>query len=97
MEVEYDGVTFRGEVAKQTQSVARFLYEEVLYKENYHGGTERIRLEDQPRQVVEALGRLVERLVEKNILDLNDLKYIAGSSWGRKADSLAFKKEEVEE
>lgn len=94
MEVEYDDVTFRGEVQKETQSIARFLYDEILYKENYHGSREKIRLEDQPQLVVESLGRLVERLLEKNILDLNDLKYIAGSNYGRKSDTLALKKEE---
>ena len=94
MEVEYDGVTFRGEVQKEAQSIATFFYDEILYKESYRGDREKIRLEDQPQLVVEAMGRLVERLLEKNILDLNDLKYIAGSNWGRKSDSLALKREE---
>lgn len=97
MDVEYDDVNFRGDVERETRSVARFLYDEILYKENYRGDGEKIRLEDQPQQVVEALGRLVERLLEKNIFDVNDLKYIAGSSYGRKSDTLALKPEEVEE
>ena len=94
MEVEYDGTNFRGEVRKESQSIARFFYDEVLYKENYRADREKVRLEDQPQLVVEALGRLVERLMEKNILDLNDLKYITGLNWGRKADTLAIKIEE---
>jgi len=94
VEVEYDDVTFRGEVQKETRSIASFFCDEILYKENYHSDREKIRLEDQPREVVEAMGRLVERLLDKNILDLNDLKYITGSNWGRKSDSLALKKEE---
>jgi hypothetical protein len=97
VEVEYDDVNFKGDVNKETQSIARFLYDDILYKENYHGYREKIRLEDQPQLVVEAMGRLVERLLDKNILDLNDLKYIAGSNWGRKSDSLTLKKEEAEE
>ena len=94
MEVEYDGTNFRGEVRKESQSIARFFHEEVLYKENYRADREKVRLEDQPQLVVEALGRLVERLMEKNVLDLNDLKYITGLNWGRKADTLAIKIEE---
>jgi len=94
VQVEYDGRSFKGEPQKQSQTIAQFLYDEILFQENYHCDQEKIRLEDQPRQVVEAMGRLVERLIEKNILDLNDLKYIAGSKWGRKSDSLALKKED---
>jgi hypothetical protein len=95
VEVEYDDTNnFKGEVRRETQTIASFLYDEILYKENYHCDREKIRLEDQPQLMVEALGRLVERLLDKNILDLNDLKYIAGSNWGRKANSLALKREE---
>lgn len=97
MEVEYDVISFRGEVQKESQSISRFFHDEVLYKENYRADREKIRLEDQPQLVVEALGRLVERLMEKNILDLNDLKYITGLNWGIKADTLALKIEEEEE
>ena len=97
MEVEYDHINFKGEVEKDTQLIAAFLYDEILYKENYRGDKEKIRLEDQPQLIVEAMGRMVERLLDKNVLDLNDLKYIAGSNWGRKSESLVLKPEEKEE
>lgn len=97
MEVEYKGSDYKGKERIETQSVSAFLHSEILYHESYSGDRERIRLEDQPQQVLEAMGRLVERLLEKNVLNLDDLKHISGCNWGRKADSLALlalKKEE---
>ena len=89
MEVEYTITNYREEECQETQRVAEFLYDELFFQEKYNSiGKEKIHLEYQPKVVCEALGRLVERLLEKNVLNLEDLKYIANCDWGRKADSL---------
>lgn len=95
MEIEYEGTDFKGNARQETQSVASFLYDEILHTENHRSiSKERIRLEDQPQKVLEAMGRLVEKLLDKGIFNLEDLKFIADCGWGRKSDSLKLKKEE---
>lgn len=94
MEVEYTTRDYNGKDRQETESIERFLYGEILYTETYSGDKERIRLEDQPKVVCEALGRLVEKLLDKGIFDLEDLKYIADANYGSKADSLQLKKGE---
>jgi hypothetical protein len=96
VEIEYKTTNYRDDKeVTETQSVASFLYDELLYQEKYDSlSKEKIRLEDQPKVVCEALGRLVERLLDKNVLNLEDLKHISQCDWGRKADSLALKKGE---
>lgn len=95
MEVQYESVNYKGNTEIETQSVAQFLYDELLYEERYNSlSRDKIRLEDQPGKVVEALGRLVSIMLDKNILSLEDLKTISDVGWGRKGDTLKLKKEE---
>jgi hypothetical protein len=95
MEVEYKGTDYKGNPRQETQRVAEFLYDEILYAiRDWNSSREKIRLEDQPKLVIEAMGRLVEKLLEKNVLNLDDLKYISQCDYGMKADSLVLKKEE---
>lgn len=95
MEVQYEQVNWKGNTEIETVDIPKLLYDEILNKENYRGDKERIRLEDQPQAVLEAMGRLVSVLMDKNILNLDDLKYIADCRWsGRKSDTLALKPEE---
>lgn len=94
MEVTYQGSNWKGEPIRENQSLVQFVYEEVLFKDNYRCDREKIILENQPKAVAEALGRLVEVLIKKNVLNLEDLKYITQCDWGCKADSLALKMEE---
>ncbi len=76
MEVEYETVNYKGNVEKETARVADFLYNELLYNERYNSiSKEKVHLEEQPKVVCEALGRLVSVLLDKNILNLEDLKY----------------------
>jgi hypothetical protein len=91
MEIEYNLVNYKGNVEKETSRIGDYLYNAILYKE------EKIRLEDQPKVVCEALGRLVERLLDKNVLNLDDFKYIADCGWDRESDSLKLKPAEKEE
>ena len=88
MEVQYKKIGWKGEERLETESLQQFVYNTLLYREKYSGSDEKIRLEDQPKVVCEAIGRLIERLLEKNILDLGDLKYIVEADWGLKASSL---------
>lgn len=98
MEVEYETVRYRGDVEKETARIADYLYNTLLYKDRYNSiSKEKVHLEEQPKVVCEALGRLVSVLLDKNILNLDDLKYIADVSWGREGDSLKLKPEEKEE
>lgn len=96
MEIEYTTTDYSNKEKQEVQSVAQFLYEELFFEEHYNN-TERVRLEDQPKKICEALGRLVEKLLDKGIFNLEDLRDISGCNWGRKADSLKLKKEEKEE
>lgn len=92
MELEYEGSDYKGNSRQETQSVASFLYDELLYKERYNS-RERVHLEEQPKVVLEAMGRMVEILLDKGIFNLEDLKKIAYCGWGRKSDSLKLKPE----
>jgi len=89
VEIQYESVSYKGNVDIETQSIARFLYDELLYEERYNSlSKDKIRLEDQPGKVLEAMGRMVELLLDKGIFNLDDLKKIADCGWGRKSDSL---------
>ena len=85
--------TYNDKETTQTDSIAEFLYDEILYKESYRSDKEKIRLEDQPKMVLEAMGRLISILLDKGVLDLENLKEISECNWGRKADSLKLLKE----
>lgn len=61
----------------------------------YHCSREKVRLEAQPELVLAALSRLVDRLLDKNILNLDDLHYIADTGWSMK--DLKLKPEEKDE
>lgn len=76
-----------------TQSIAEFLYNRILYQETYNRGNEKIRLEEQPRLVCEALGRLVDKLLDKNVLNLEDLHDIAGTHYDRVRKEAKLKSE----
>ncbi len=89
MDVEYDKVTWKGEVGKERDSIQRFMYDSILYDSD----EKRVFLENQPKVVCEALGRLVEILIKRGVLDLQDLKDISGCDWGSKAASLKLVKE----
>lgn len=91
MEVQYKSYRYNKE-RLNTESISDFLYGQLLFQGD-HG--DKIRLEDQPQKVCEALGRLVSKLVDKNILNLQDLKDIAQCSYGVE-DTLEFKKDEDE-
>jgi hypothetical protein len=96
LRVEYARLSFRGKEGqeeKETDSIERFLHDEILYKDAYRSDREKIRLEEQPKAVVEAMARLINILLEKGVLDLENLKEISGCTWGRKADSLKLLKE----
>lgn len=90
MEVTYDSIDYKCNPKQETQQITEFLYDKLLFTDGHWA--DKIRLEDQPKVVCQALGRLVEILIKKNILDLDDLKTIADCSYGY--DSLAIKKEE---
>lgn len=92
MEIEYRKLIWKGEEIVR-ESISDYLYEQLLYSETY-SGSERVRLENQPKVVCEALGRLVSRLLDKNILDLADLHAIAQTYYGRIHDTAELKKEE---
>lgn len=96
MEVEYTTTAYTGNGERQeTESVSDFLYNTLLFEEEtYHRSGGKIRLENQPKVVCDALGRLVERLLDKNVLNLDDLKYISDIGYGKKADTLQLKKKE---
>lgn len=94
MEVQYEQVNWKGNTEIETVDIPKLLYDEILNKEDYRGDKEKIRLEHQPQAVLDAMGRLVSVLMDKNVLNLEDLKYIADCRWGgRKADSLKLKEE----
>lgn len=96
--MQYEGSDYKGKTTTETQNIASFLYDEILHTESYRSSSkERIHLEEQPRKVIEAMGRMVEILLDKGILNLEDLKTIADCGWGRKADSLKLKPEVKEE
>lgn len=92
MEIEYpEKSAYTDKVSVVTLSIEDFLYEKILKEETWSGGTRTVRLEDQPQVVCKALGRLVNRLLEKNILDLEDLHWIAGTQWDRISDIAKLK------
>lgn len=92
--VEYKKLDWQSKESVENQSVADFLYDEILWTETSYGDDRKIPLEEQPKVVCEAIGRLVERLLEKGVFNLEDLKYVSKCDWGRKADTLQIKKEE---
>jgi hypothetical protein len=94
MEVTYESSDFRGNPTQESKLIGDFIYNEVLFHDDYHGDTKKVILEEQAKAVCFAMGRMVEILIKKNVLGLEDLKHITGCDWGRKADSLAIKKEE---
>jgi hypothetical protein len=53
-----------------TESIEEFIYNSLIKDDNE-------RLENQPKLVCKALGRLIDRLVQKGVLDLEDLKEIS--------------------
>jgi hypothetical protein len=89
MHVEYKDVGWSGKQEVRTKSVSEFITGEVLYDdENKHI------LERQAEKVCSAMGRLVEKLLEKGVFNLDDLKHIVDcSSYGLKADTLKLKEE----
>lgn len=94
MELTHEGVSWKGEKTVEAKSVEQFLYEEILFYDTYRCDKQKVPLEDQPKKVCAALGRFVEILIKKNILDVEDLKKIADCGWGLTADTLAIKMEE---
>jgi hypothetical protein len=90
LDVEYERISWKGNAEKESNSISSFLYDELLIDSDER----KIYLERQPTIVVEALGRLVSILLDKGVLNLDDLKKISGCDWGRKAESLVLKKEE---
>ena len=95
MEIEYTSTdNYKNEPRQTTEQVAEFLYNEILFTERYNScSKEKVRLEDQPKLVCQAIGRLVEKLLDKDVLNLEDFKYISGCDWGSRADSLKLKRE----
>lgn len=89
MEVEYT-VGYNDKKKQETASVSDFLYSELFYKQDWNSFSSRVYLEEQPKIVCEMAGRLIEKLIEKKILNLEDLKYISQCDWG-KEDSLKLK------
>lgn len=94
MEVEYKSYRY-GKESVEVESVQAFLHDQILYKEEYSGGRERVRLEAQPELVCAALGRLVNRLLDKGVLNLEDLHFIADTGWSMK--DLKLKPEKKDE
>lgn len=94
MEVEYTSYKY-GKEHLETESISSFLYDQILHKEDYHCSREKVRLEAQPELVLAALSRLVDRLLDKNILNLEDLHYIADTGWHMK--DLTLKPEKKDE
>ena len=94
MEVTHEGISWKGETTLETNSIEQFIYEEILFTDSYRCDKQKVPLEDQPKRVCAAISRLVEILIKKNVLNLEDLKVITDCTWGRKADSLAIKVEE---
>lgn len=93
MEIEYTGISYYdGKEKLVTESIEDFLYDKILNEEAY-SGTRKVRLEDQPQVVCKALGRLVNRLLEKKLLDLEDLHWIAGTQWERSLETAKLKAE----
>ncbi len=92
MYVTYDYVGYNGKVRKETYSLEDFLCNEVLRKQDYSGDSVRVILEEQPKEVCKAMGRLINVLITKGVFTLEDLKNVADCD-SRKADSLAFDKE----
>lgn len=82
--------SYYGNDERRKDRIEQFVEETLLYTED----RDKIRLEDQPEVVCEAMGRLMEVLIKKNILDLSDVKYICRLHWGPKADTLQIEKEE---
>lgn len=91
MEVTYETTDYKGNPKEESASISDFLYSELLYKEDWNSFSSRVPLEEQPKVVCGMAGRLIEKLIEKNVLNLEDLKYISQCDWGRKADSLKLK------
>lgn len=72
--VKYDSLTWKGEYKKKVQSIPQFAIEQTLFKEHYNSFyPERIQLEDQPTKIVDMVGRLMEKLIEKGIMNTQDL------------------------
>ena len=69
------------------QSVESYLVDNLLRRGN------RVCLEEQPKVVLEALGRFVNILLNKGLLNVEDLKQIAETSWQDK-DSMLIPDEE---
>ena len=67
MEIEYTTTAYTGKGDRQeVESISSFLYDSILQQEeNFYSSGGKIRLEDQPQKVCEALGRLVERLLDR--------------------------------
>lgn len=80
MEVQYTDYKY-GKERVETESISSFLYDQILHKEDYHCSREKVRLEAQPELVCAVLGRLVDILLDKGILGLDDLHKIADTGW----------------
>jgi hypothetical protein len=94
VEVQYTSHRY-GKESVETESISSFLNDQILYKEDYHCSREKVRLEAQPELVCAALGRLVDILLDKGILNLEDLHRIADTGWSMK--DLKLKPEEKNE
>jgi len=75
MQVEYTNYSYSKE--RLVESIGAFLYDQLLHEYSYSGDRDKVRLENQPELVCMALGRLVSILLDKNILNLEDLHSIA--------------------
>jgi hypothetical protein len=87
--------TFRyGKDERVKERVDEFVYEAILYEEDRHGDTTKTHLENQPKLICEAMGRLMGILLEKGVINLDEFKEVCGLNWGKKADTLQIVKEE---
>jgi hypothetical protein len=79
--------TYKEEI--ESESVEVFLYKEILKNDD-------VRLEEQPKAVCLAIGRLVDRLMEKGLLNLEDLQEIVttGYQYYRRDLTIKLKEEE---
>ncbi len=71
---------FLGKEKERSSSLETFVYNQLLFKERHHD-TEKIILEKQGDAIAQAIGRLLDVLVRKNLINTEEFHEIVGTEW----------------
>lgn len=91
LEINYTKYDFNGKPRTETSSIEEIVLdqiflEQILYKEDYGRlsiiSKNRVNLENQPSEVCKAFGRLLNVLLDKGIINLDNLHEIMDSESG---------------